>query len=112
MVMVGVGTDVHALDAQAPCWLAGLHWPGEAGLAGHSDGDVVAHACADALLNAKRGNLDKGFAFTGINAHLINSIESVKDVFASLQKEFDEAMAKFSWTFPGFGGQKAEGEEK
>lgn len=52
MVMVGVGTDVHAVDAQAPCWLAGLHWPGEAGLAGHSDGDVVAHACADALLNA------------------------------------------------------------
>ena len=32
--------------------MAGLHWPDEPGLAGHSDGDVVAHACADALLNA------------------------------------------------------------
>ena len=70
------------------------------------------YCIAAALLNAKRGNLDKGFAFTGINAHLINSIESVKDVFNSLQKEFDEAVAKFSWTMniPGFGGQK-QGEE-
>lgn len=52
MVMIGIGTDVHAFDRQAPCWVAGLHWPDEPGLAGHSDGDVVAHACADALLNA------------------------------------------------------------
>lgn len=52
MVMVGIGTDVHAFDPQAPCWVAGLNWPGVPGLAGHSDGDVVAHACADALLNA------------------------------------------------------------
>ena len=52
MVMIGVGSDVHAFDPQAPCWVAGLHWPDEPGLAGHSDGDVVAHASADALLNA------------------------------------------------------------
>ena len=68
------------------------------------------YCIAAALLNAKRGNLDKGFAFTGINAHLINSIESVKDIFTSLQKEFDEAMAKFpkTWTWPAFGEQKPE----
>lgn len=52
MVMIGVGSDVHAFDPQAPCWVAGLHWPDEPGLAGHSDSDVVAHASADALLNA------------------------------------------------------------
>ncbi len=52
MVMIGIGSDVHAFDPQAPCWVAGLYWPDEPGLAGHSDGDVVAHACADALLNA------------------------------------------------------------
>lgn len=48
----GVGFDVHAYDADQPLWLAGLFWPHEAGLAGHSDGDAVAHALCDALLAA------------------------------------------------------------
>lgn len=49
---IGIGTDTHAFDATAELWLAGLFWPGEPGLAGHSDGDAVAHAMTDALLAA------------------------------------------------------------
>jgi 2-C-methyl-D-erythritol 4-phosphate cytidylyltransferase/2-C-methyl-D-erythritol 2,4-cyclodiphosphate synthase len=48
----GIGIDVHGFDAAAPLWLGGLHWPDEPGLAGHSDGDAVAHAVCDALLSA------------------------------------------------------------
>jgi 2-C-methyl-D-erythritol 4-phosphate cytidylyltransferase/2-C-methyl-D-erythritol 2,4-cyclodiphosphate synthase len=49
---IGIGTDTHAFDDDTELWLAGLYWPGEAGLAGHSDGDAVAHAITDALLTA------------------------------------------------------------
>ncbi|MDJ1114974.1 2-C-methyl-D-erythritol 4-phosphate cytidylyltransferase [Microbacterium dauci] len=49
---VGVGTDVHAFGGDGTLWLAGLEWPGEAGLHGHSDGDAVAHAIVDAVLAA------------------------------------------------------------
>jgi 2-C-methyl-D-erythritol 2,4-cyclodiphosphate synthase len=53
--VVGIGVDVHRFapsDAVRTLRLAGLEWPGEPGLAGHSDGDVAAHACCDALLSA------------------------------------------------------------
>lgn len=51
---IGTGIDVHAFsdDPATPLWLVGLHWPGERGLAGHSDGDAASHAICDALLSA------------------------------------------------------------
>ncbi|MDQ1136187.1 2-C-methyl-D-erythritol 4-phosphate cytidylyltransferase/2-C-methyl-D-erythritol 2,4-cyclodiphosphate synthase [Microbacterium sp. SORGH_AS 1204] len=49
---VGIGTDVHGFGGAGTLWLAGLEWPGEQALSGHSDGDAVAHAIVDALLAA------------------------------------------------------------
>jgi 2-C-methyl-D-erythritol 2,4-cyclodiphosphate synthase len=49
---VGIGLDAHAFSDDAALVLGGVDFPGDRGLAGHSDGDVVAHALIDAVLGA------------------------------------------------------------
>jgi 2-C-methyl-D-erythritol 4-phosphate cytidylyltransferase/2-C-methyl-D-erythritol 2,4-cyclodiphosphate synthase len=58
----GVGVDAHAFAEGRELWLAGLYWPNEVGVEGHSDGDVAAHAICDALFAATGlGDLGSNF---------------------------------------------------
>jgi 2-C-methyl-D-erythritol 2,4-cyclodiphosphate synthase len=63
---VGLGVDTHRFagldDPSRPLWLGGIHFPGETGLIGHSDGDAICHAIADAILGAS-GTGDLGSIF-------------------------------------------------
>jgi len=49
---VGIGVDAHALEDGVPLVLGGVSIDHPRGLAGHSDGDVLAHALTDAVLGA------------------------------------------------------------
>jgi len=59
---IGLGIDAHAFAAGVPLVLAGVAIDHPQGLAGHSDGDVIAHAFTDALLGAA-GLADIGALF-------------------------------------------------
>ncbi len=52
MTRIGIGYDIHRFGGDNPLVLGGILFPGEPGLDGHSDADVVFHAIADALLGA------------------------------------------------------------
>lgn len=54
------------------------------------------YCIAQALINAMKGNLERGFAFCGVNVARVNQIVSVRELMESLQKEFDEAVFSFS----------------
>lgn len=49
---IGLGLDAHALTEGVPLVLGGVRFDHPRGLAGHSDGDVIAHALVDAILGA------------------------------------------------------------
>ncbi len=68
---VGIGFDAHPLVSGRRLVLGGVHIPHGLGLAGHSDGDVLAHAMMDALLGAA-GLGDKGSRFPSSDAQYKN----------------------------------------
>jgi 2-C-methyl-D-erythritol 2,4-cyclodiphosphate synthase len=83
MMRVGQGFDVHAFsdDAARPLVLGGVTFDGERGLAGHSDADAVAHACADALLSAcGLGDLGELFSDTDERWRDADSLDLLQQV--------------------------------
>ena len=111
---VGVGTDVHPVQAGRPCRLAGLEWPGTDGCAGHSDGDVVAHALTDAVLSAAGlgdiggllGTDDPRWA--GVTGPAV--LEHVRDVLAREGWQVGNAAVQLIATTPRLGPRRAEAE--
>ena len=81
----GLGFDVHRFSEQRPLWLAGVRFEGEDGLLGHSDGDVVCHAIADALLGAAAlGDLGQHFPDTALDTEGIEGRALLRDVVAKV----------------------------
>ncbi len=111
---VGVGTDVHAIEAGRACRLAGLDWPGADGGAGPSDGDVVAHALTDAVLSAAGLGDIGGLLGTDdprwAGASGIAVLEHVRAVLAAAGWRVGNASVQLVATTPKLGPRRAEAE--
>jgi len=85
---VGTGFDAHALVEGVALVLGGVHIDHPRGLAGHSDGDVLAHALTDAVLGAA-GMEDIGALFPSGDAahHGADSIELLREAWARVQED-------------------------
>ncbi len=83
---IGLGVDAHAFERGVPLVLGGVVLDYSAGLAGHSDGDVIAHALTDALLGAA-GLADIGALFPSSDEHWrgANSLELLRDAYAEVR---------------------------
>jgi 2-C-methyl-D-erythritol 2,4-cyclodiphosphate synthase len=85
---VGTGFDAHALEDGVPLTLGGVRIEHPRGLAGHSDGDVLAHALTDAVLGAA-GLEDIGALFPAGDPalHGADSVELLRQAWAHVQED-------------------------
>ena len=111
---IGVGTDVHPVEPGRPCHLAGLEWRDTDGCAGHSDGDVVAHALTDAVLSAAGLGDIGGLLGTDdprwAGASGLAVLEHVRVVLAAAGWRVGNASVQLVATTPKLGPRRAEAE--
>ena len=84
---VGIGVDAHALEAGVPLVLGGVRLDYSRGLAGHSDGDVLAHALLDAILGAA-GLGDIGSLFPSGDERFrgADSLDLLREAYAQVRE--------------------------
>jgi 2-C-methyl-D-erythritol 2,4-cyclodiphosphate synthase len=111
---VGTGVDVHPVEVGRPCWLAGLEWPGADGCAGHSDGDVVAHAVTDAVLAAAGLGDIGGLLGTDdprwAGARGVDVLAHVREVLTAAGWRIGNASVQLVANSPKLGPRRAEAE--
>ncbi|MFT4051248.1 MAG: 2-C-methyl-D-erythritol 4-phosphate cytidylyltransferase [Microbacterium sp.] len=111
---IGIGTDVHAFGGEGALWLAGLRWPGEPALRGHSDGDAVAHAIVDAVLAAAGlGDIGTHFGtarpeFAG--AHAEDFLARTRELVEGAGFSIGSVSVQFQANRPRFAARRAEAE--
>lgn len=88
MIRVGIGFDVHRLEAGRLLILGGVEIPFEKGLAGHSDADVLTHAICDAVLGALAlGDIGTHFPDTDERFAGADSLDLLRQVVALAEGE-------------------------
>ena len=88
-----MGADAHALVEGVPLVLGGVELESDLGLAGHSDGDVLAHALIDALLGAAGlGDIGSLFPFVNADCVLVGEEPRIAPVREGMRAKLAEAI--------------------
>ena len=85
---VGLGVDAHAFEDGVPLVLGGVRFDHPRGLAGHSDGDVIAHALIDAILGAAGlGDIGSLFPSDASTPAGVDSLELLRDAYERVRAD-------------------------
>ena len=88
MLRIGFSEDIHQKEEGRKLFLAGVEFPGEVGLKGHSDADVVCHAVAESILGALAlGDLGKHFPDNDPKYKGISSLILLDEVVEMMKNE-------------------------